>query len=239
MNWDAFPPQWNTPAGLVLDAFLAAVQRAFPGYAPPVTVFGSAPIQLCLDEAFASADIDVMVVTEHEKLRQLAKDTAFQRDRRVRPAYGVQIAPPQLFKPTPHYLLRAHSEVRHGIKVIIPHLRDILIAKLHRSRFEGQEGLVPKDNRAFQRVRELCGGHPTLEEVLEDLMQCEAYFRPPVDGSLNAFRFNVEDLLAAHYGHALDLERDILAPARRGGSTEPGRPESLQEMIREFRPSRK
>ena len=121
--------------------------------------------------------------------------------------------PPLLFNPTPHYLQRAHTEVRQGLTIIVPHLRDILIAKLHRSRTEGQESLIPKDRRAFQRVRELSGGHPTLAEFLQDLGNCESSFRPPHDGGLNSFRFNAENALLEIYGHHLDLKRDILDPA--------------------------
>jgi len=41
----------------VLDSFFAAVHEAMPDYDQPLTIFGSAPIQLCLDEEFASADV--------------------------------------------------------------------------------------------------------------------------------------------------------------------------------------
>lgn len=131
----------------------------------------------------------------------------------IRASYGVQIYPPQLFRPTPHYLQRAHVETRHGLKIVVPHLQDILIAKLHRARVEAQQGLVPKDRRAFQRVRELSGGHPSLDELLADMVICEPCFRPPQDGGVNAFRLNAEDVLLELYAHSLDLKRDIIEPA--------------------------
>ncbi len=239
MSWSTPKPRWDTMAGRVLDAFFSAVQEAMPGYDQPLTIFGSAPIQLCLDEGFASADVDIMVFSESEKLRGIAGASGLGRSGTIRPAYGVQICPPQLFKPTPHYLQRAHVEVRHGLTVVMPHLRDILTGKLHRFRFEGQQGLVAKDSRAVQRVRELCPGHPTLDEVLEDLVQCESFFRPPLDGGVNAFRLNVEDLLADHYGHRFDLEKDILVPSRlaAAGATL-GDVDTVAEMIRNLRPTR-
>lgn len=209
-------PDWDTVAGRVLDAFFTAVHDHMPGYDLPLTIFGSAPIQLCLDEAFTSADVDIMVLAGDVALREIANQAGVGRSGSLRPAYGVQICPPQLFKPTQHYLQRAHVETRHGLKIIVPHLRDILIGKLHRSRHEGQTGLAPKDLRAFQRVRELCGGHPTLAEFLEDLVSLEPSFRPPLDGSINSFRFNVEDALASIYRHSFDLQRDILKPAACG-----------------------
>ncbi len=209
-------PNWDSLAGRVLDAFFAAVHEQMPGYDLPLTVFGSAPIQLCLDASFTSADVDIMVLGGDVALREIATQAGVGRSGSLRPAYGVQICPPQLFKPTPHYLQRAHVETRHGLKIIVPHLRDILIGKLHRSRHEDQTGLVPKDLRAFQRVRELCGGHPTLTEFLEDLVSLESSFRPPLDGSINSFRFNVEDAFVSVYRHTFDLQNDILIPAASG-----------------------
>jgi len=208
-------PRWDTLAGRVLDAFFTAVHEQMPEYDLPLTIFGSAPIQLCLDASFTSADVDIMVLGGDARLREIAAQAGVGRSGSLRPAFGVQICPAPLFKPTPHYLQRAHVETRHGLKIVVPHLRDILIGKMHRSRFEGQTGLVSKDLRAFQRVRELCGGHPTLDEFLEDLAAMEPSFRPPLNGSLNSFRFNVEDALTSVYQHALDIQRDILIPAAR------------------------
>lgn len=211
MNWMP-PPRWDTVAGLALDTFFKAVHKELPDYDHPLTIFGSAPIQLCLDEAFVSDDVDIMVLEGGERLREIAEAAGIGRSG-VNVGLGVQICPPMLFKPTPHYLQRAWSETRHGVKVIIPHLRDVLIGKLHRTRTEGQTGLVAKDRRAFHRVRQLCGDHPTLAEVLGDLVACEACFRPLYDGSIHAFRFNAEDMLREIYHHTLDLQRDILSPA--------------------------
>jgi len=173
-----------------------------------------------------------MVLEGGEKLRRFAAEAGLGRAGAVRYAFGVQICPPLLFNPTPHYLQRAHTEVRHGLAIIVPHLLDILIAKLHRSRVEGQEALIPKDRRAFQRVRELSNEHPTLPEFLQDLVNCEASFRPPHDGGLNSFRFNAENALLEIYGHRLDLKRDILDPASIA-TQPPGRPHAgfLKDQI--------
>ena len=105
MNWMP-PPQWDTLAGRVLDAFFRAVHDAMPAYDSPLTLFGSAPIQLCLDEAFASADVDIMVLEGGDRLREIANAAVIGRSG-VNPGYGVQICPPSLFKTTPHYLQRA------------------------------------------------------------------------------------------------------------------------------------
>jgi len=232
-------PRWDTLAGRVLDAFFAGVQEAMPDYHQPITIFGSAAVQLCLDEDCTSADVDLMVLTESARLRQIAKSLGLGCSGTVRPTYGVQICPPQLFLPTPHYLQRAYTEVRHGLRVVLPHLQDILIAKLHRARTEDQEGLVAKDRRAFQRVRELCSGHPTAEDLLADLIQCEPYFRLPHDGGLNSFRLNVEDLFSSLYEHRLDVEGEILVPARTAEQSLLRHPKgTVTEMLASLQPMR-
>ena len=53
-------------------------------------------------------------------------------------------------------------------------------------------------------------------EFLEDLVSLESSFRPSLDGSINSFRFNVEDVLLSIYRHPFDLQRDILTPAAIG-----------------------
>jgi hypothetical protein len=238
MSWVVPAPRWNTVAGRVLDGFLEDVHRALPNYQQPVTVIGSAAIQLCLDEAFASADVDVMVLSDAEQLREIASLCGIGRTGSIRSAYGVQICPPQLFKTTPHYLQRAQSEFRHGIRIIIPHVRDILIAKLHRFRAEGQEGLVPKDSRAFVRVRELCGGHPSAEDLIEDLIHCEPEFRVPADGGINFFRLNVLDLFATHYGRHLDVANEIATPAKLIEQSVIPPPGAVKEMLSRLMPER-
>jgi hypothetical protein len=214
MDWEMPAPNWNTPAGHVLEAFLAGAHQAFPGYPLPVTLFGSAAIQICLDEAFASADVDVMVMSENASFREVAKKTGAGQSGLLRPAYGVQICPPQLFRTTPHYMQRARIEQRQGLNIVIPHVRDILIAKLHRFRGQDQQGLAAKDRRAFQRVRELCGGRPTEADVLEDLMLCASNLNITLEEGGNAFRLNTMDLFEELFQRRLDLEKEILEPVR-------------------------
>ncbi|MDB6072638.1 MAG: hypothetical protein JWO89_278 [Verrucomicrobiaceae bacterium] len=236
MSWKSPLPNWNTVAGRVLDTFFAAVHEALPSYDLPLTVFGSTPIQLCLDEAFTSADVDIMVLDEDERLREIAIVAGIGRAG-LNPTFGVQICPPHFFRTTPHYLQRAHAETRHGLRVIVPHPRDILVGKLHRARTDEQMRLVSKDRRAFQRVRELCDGHPTKDEFLEDLISCEPDFRPVYDGGVNVFRLNVEDALSEVYGHAFDLQHDIL-DARKEERAPAAEHNIVSEMIRQLRPSR-
>lgn len=237
MNWSIPAPQWDTVAGRVLDAFFGGLREALPSYDLPLTVFGSAAIQLCVDDQFASADVDLMVMAEGEKLREVAANQGVGRSGTVRPDYGLQICPPQLFRTTPHYLARAWVEKRSGFTVIVPHVRDILIGKLHRHRSDDQHDLAAKDRRAFHRVRELCGGRPSEDDVIEDLRLCEPSFRVPQDGTVNSFRLNALDLFRQVFGRALNLETEILAPARLAEvpAAEGSRP-SLESMLESLRP---
>lgn len=211
MNWQVPPPCWDTFAGRMLDAFFTRVQQQMPGFEGPLTVFGSAPIQLCVDGDFVSADADVMVLSHAAELRQIAADVVPSK---TGPGvmHGVQVCPADWFRTTPHYLARAHMETRNGLRIIVPHLRDVLIGKLHRARVEGQEGLVPKDLRAFARVRQLCGGRPAEQDLLDDLRACEAYFRPPPAGQIHSFKLNTLDLWRQLFGRDLDVEGEIVSP---------------------------
>lgn len=214
MRWECPAPGWDTLAGRVIDRFLAGLSEAIPEYNSPLTVFGSAAIQLCLDDRFTSADVDLMVVSESERLRDLARHLGVGRSGGVSVCYGLQICPPQLFLTTPHYLHRAWVGERQGLTVVVPHVRDILVGKLHRFRDEGQRGIAAKDRRAFEKVRELSDGHPSDSDMLEDLRLCEASLRVPSDGSVNFFRLNVLDLFRTFYQRELDLESEVHAPAR-------------------------
>jgi hypothetical protein len=58
------------------------------------------------------------------------------------------------------------------------------------------------------------GGHPSAEDLIDDLIHCEPEFRVPSDGSVNFFRLNVLDLFTTHYGRNLDVASEIATPAR-------------------------
>ena len=239
MSWPVPPPNWSCPAGQVLDAFLVGLHAELPDFAEPLTLFGSVPIQLCLDDAFTSADADIMVSGDPTRLRTVARKLELTAGGTLRPAFGLQLYPRHFFRTTAHYLQRAHVETRHGIKVIVPHVRDVLIGKLHRSRRPEQEGLAPKDLRAFLRVRQLCGGHPNEDDVIEDLLDCAPYFRQPEHDEVNYFRHNVDYLWTSLFGHKLDVEARILQPLRAQESEARHSDDiPISQMLDDLRPSR-
>jgi len=214
MSWQIPPPCWDTMAGRMLDAFFARVHEQMPGFEGPLTVFGSAPIQMCVDGDFISADADVMVLSHAAELRQIAADVVPSK-KGAGVMHGVQVCPADWFRTKTHSLARANMERGPGLRIIVPHPRDVLIRKLHRARFEDQEGLVPKDLRAFVRVRQLCAGRPGEQDLLDDLRACEAYFRPLYDGQITSFKLNTLDLWRKLFLRDLDVDGEITTPVVR------------------------
>jgi hypothetical protein len=103
------------------------------------------------------------------------------------------------------------GETRHGLPLQIPAVRDILVGKLHRRRQPGQTGVVPKDLRAFERVRELTG-HPTEDELLADILLCPHAWQLSLSGTVSDFRLNLEDLWPVFYSKPLDVGERIIRP---------------------------
>ena len=212
MSWNCPPPNWNCPAGRAIDRFLEAVSREAPDPDRRFTVFGSAVIQLRGDGEFMSGDADLIVGTDRRRLEEIALALGLSKaENRARERFYLELCGITAFRTTAAWHERTHREVRHGIPVVIPHVRDVLIGKLHRHRPAGQAGLSAKDLRAFLRVRELTG-HPTEEELLADLRLCPHAWQLPLSGVITDFRLNVEDLWPALYGHRLDITATILRP---------------------------
>ncbi len=78
MEFEVAQIDWQSNAGRLLDRFLAAlpVQPCLE-----ITVFGSAPLQLLVDGAFLSADVDLFVSEEFlAVLEQFIRDQGLGHD---------------------------------------------------------------------------------------------------------------------------------------------------------------
>ncbi len=212
MAWEMPPPNWNSPIGIELDRFFREVSRQLPDLKTTLTVFGSSPIHLCLDASFTSKDADLFVLSDEEQLRDIAASIGLGKVGAAPGQFYLEICKPWAFKTTPSHYARAHCETRHGLAIIVPHVRDILIGKLSRHRKKDQQGVEPKDLRGFARVREVTGGHPTEAELIDDLRLCPHYFISGVNAIMTDFRANVEDLWPALYGHPIDVNQQIIRP---------------------------
>ena len=178
-----------------------------------ITVFGSAPIQICIDSTLTSADVDVF--SDFEFLREIADRAGLGQDRA---AFYVQVSSELNFRTTPRWKDRVQSARIGNVTFIFPHAIDILIAKLNR--------LDDKDVRAFEVVRAKTG-HPTEAELIKELQLAVDLFRPSFDEEQGQdMANNCRRLWPLIFGREIDPRAEIIAPAlaiRKAGYGEPTR----------------
>ena len=178
-----------------------------------ITVFGSAPLQICIDSTLTSADVDVF--SDFEFLREIADRAGLGQDRA---AFYVQVSSELNFRTTSRWKDRAQSARIGNVTFIFPHAIDILIAKLNR--------LDDKDVRAFEVVRAKTG-HPTEAELIKELQLAVDLFRPSFDEEQgHDMANNCRRLWPLIFGREMDPRAEIIAPAlaiRKAGYGEPTR----------------
>jgi len=208
-NWWAGEIDWSTPAGQLLQKFLAALPKDRPFH---VTVFGSAPLQLTVDRGLLSGDVDVFS-DDDEDLSALIAAAKLDKTRGgfyLEPGFELS------FRTSPRWRQRARAIQCGNVTLTLPHPLDILIGKLDR--------LDAKDLNAFERVIQLTG-HPTAEELKLELQNAVDLFRPGFDeDSPNRFPENTRRLWGHIFHAEINLQRDIIQPAlarRRQGYGEP------------------
>jgi len=114
-NWWAGEIDWSTPAGQLLQRFLAALpsERSFH-----VTVFGSAPLQLTVDRQLLSADVDVFSDDDEDLSAWIA---AAKLDKTHGGFYlepGFELS----FRTSPRWRHRAKTVQRGRVTPTVPHL---------------------------------------------------------------------------------------------------------------------
>jgi hypothetical protein len=192
---------WTANAGKQLDALAQAL--------PPlpkldITVFGSAPLQLLIDPAFLSEDIDVYSPEEHwELLEKFVSDHGWAKGQTD---FYIQVCDPNAFKSTLDWRTRALEIERHGHTFRFVHPWDVLVSKLQR--------LDPKDLQAFQLVIAKTG-HPTEAEFIKHLQKAVDLYRPKFDeetarGDMTA---NTRELWKILWGKEIDVRAAIIRPA--------------------------
>jgi hypothetical protein len=132
-----------------------------------ITVFGSAPLQICVDSTLTSADVDFF--SETEELREWADRAGLGQDKSE---FYIQVSSELNFRTSPRWKGRTQSTKLGNVTFIFPHPIDILIAKLNR--------LDDKDLRAFRAVLSKTG-HPTEAELIKELQLAVDLFRPAFD----------------------------------------------------------
>ena len=190
-----------------------------------VTVFDSAPIQICVDSTLTSADVDVF--SDFESLRQIADGAGLGQDRA---GFHIQVSTELNFRTSPRWKDRTQSARIGNCTFVFPHPIDILIAKLNR--------LDEKDVRAFRTVLAKTG-HPTKIELIKELQLAVDLFRPAFNEEQgHDLAKNCRRLWPLIYGREIDPRQEIIAPAlaiRKAGYGEPTRDykQELRDALRE------
>ena len=210
------PESW---AGSInLNTRAAELLRRIASVLPPtrdftITVFGSAPIQICVDSTLTSADVDVF--SDFEPLREIVEQAGLGQDKS---AFYVQVSSELNFRTSPRWKDRTQSTKIGHVTFVFPHPIDILIAKLNR--------LDEKDVRAFEVVRAKTG-HPTEAELIRELQLAVDLFRPSFDEEQgHDMANNCRRLWPVIFGREIDPRAEIIAPAlaiRKAGYGEPAR----------------
>ena len=200
----------STRAAELLKKLVAALpqNREFT-----ITVFGSAPLQICVDSSLTSADVDVF--SDFEELREIADNAGLGQDKTE---FYIQVSSELNFRTSPRWKGRTQSARIGNCTFIFPHPIDILIAKLNR--------LDEKDLRAFRTVIAKTG-HPTEAELIKELQFAVDLFRPSFDEEQgHDMANNCRRLWPLIYGREIDPRAEIISPAlkiRREGYGEPVR----------------
>ena len=190
-----------------------------------ITVFGSAPLQICVDSSLTSADVDVF--SDFEELRELVDRAGLGQEKTK---FYVQVSSELNFRTSPRWKDRTQSAHIGNCTFIFPHPIDILIAKLNR--------LEEKDLLAFRTVLSKTG-HPTEAELIHELQLAVDLFRPSFDEEQgHDMANNCRRLWPLIYGREIDPRAEIIAPAlkiRREGYGEPVRDykQELRDALKE------
>ena len=197
-NWWTAEIDWATPAGELLQRFLATLPKDRPFH---LTLYGSAPLQLTVDRQLMSGDV-VFFSDDDEDLEMLvaaAKLDKTQGGFYLEPGFELS------FRTSPRWRQRAATVQLDKVTITIPHPLDILIGKINR--------LEAKDLKAFERVIQL-SGHPTAAELQRELQNAVDLFRPAFDDdSPNRFPENTCRLWREIFHAEIDIRRDIVEPA--------------------------
>lgn len=192
---------WQSPAGQRLDEF---ARRLPPVPRLEINVFGSAPIQLFIDQQFLSADIDLFGAEEIYDL--LIKFVADQNWTQDKADFYIQVCDPYAFKSTVDWRERAIAVERHGHLFRFVHPWDVLVSKLQR--------LEEKDLEAFKLVLAKTG-HPTEAEFKRHLQKAVDLYRPKFDEETarGDMMLNTHTLWRELWGKEIDVRAEIIRPA--------------------------
>lgn len=187
---------WQTPAGRLLDLLVKALPA---GQEWRIIVFGSSPLQLGVDSAFLSGDVDV--IPQGDILRYCQEAGLLEGQREI----YLEVCTAAAFIASSDWITRA-CELRRGhVVFILPHPLDILVSKIKR--------LEPKDLAAFKLVVARTG-HPTEAELLLALQRVVDIYRPNFDEESQGDPWsNTMMLWRELFQKPIDVSKEIVSPA--------------------------
>lgn len=201
MEYAAKNLDWNAIAGERLDALAQKLPR-LPRR--EILVFGSAPLQLLIDRAFLSEDIDISPAEEaYETITKLVESLGWAKGQSD---FYIQVCDHLAFRTARGWIRRSVQEERHGHLFIFPHPWDVLTSKLQR--------LEEKDLQAFKLVIARTG-HPTEDEFAHHLQEAVDLYRPKFDeeSARGDMLINTRLLWQALWQKEIDVRARIIRPA--------------------------
>ncbi len=197
-NWWAGKIDWATPAGELLQKFLASLPKERPFH---LTLYGSAPLQLTLDRHLLSGDVDVFSDDDEDLTSFIAAAGLDKSHGGLYLEAGFELS----FRTSPRWRQRAKVFQLENITLTIPHPFDILIGKINR--------LEPKDLTAFKRTFQLTG-HPEESELKSELQNAVDLFRPAFEEDApNGYPENTRRLWRELFGKEINVRSEIIEPA--------------------------
>ncbi len=183
-----------------MNTLSAAIQRTGLKLEKPIVVFGSAPLQLVVDPAFLSADVDISNSGGEAILKKLVEEIGLNKNKAP---YYIEVVPEYIFRPGPNWRDRATLTELNGVQFLIPAPLDILLAKLRR--------LDEKDFRAFELVLQKTG-LPTEEQLIGELRVSYDLFYHQKDGRKSALWNNTEKLWPRLFRREINIRTEIIEP---------------------------
>lgn len=201
MEFEAGKLDWQGSSGQRLDELARRLPRT-PRL--EITVFGSAPLQLMVDRAFLSEDIDLF--GNEDTTDFLISFVAEQHWNKGETELYIQVCDPLAFKSASDWASRAIEAERHGHLFRFVHPWDVLASKLQR--------LEEKDLNAFRMVIARTG-HPTEEEWIRHLQLAVDLYRPKFDeeSARGDMLANTHILWRELWGKEIDVRARIIRPA--------------------------
>jgi hypothetical protein len=191
---------WNTQAGRALKTLAEAIERKGFILKKPILVFGSAPLQICIDPTLLSGDVDISAEGQIDEVKELVDAIGYGKGKAK---FYIEVVPSYIFRAGKNWHERASTLMLHGVQFIFPDPLDILLAKLRR--------LDTKDLLAFRIVREKTGG-PTEEQLIAELRHDYDLFYIQENGEKSVLWVNTEKLWPLLFGREINAREVIVRP---------------------------